>query len=349
MKNVTNLVSIIIPVYNSELYLDECINSILKQTYVNIECILVNDGSKDSSGNICDYYKRSDNRVKVIHQDNRGVSSARNRGLKEAKGDWIMFIDSDDWVDIDIVEKSLQYESDIISWNHFKEYPSKQVMIHINPHEITRRDNDIKYFIMGLMVPHYDKIINNVDITINHTRSSCSKLFKSNIIKGLIFSETLPLAEDAFFCFQAYERASSITFLNTPAYHYRTNLDSAIHKYRENIEEINQSILKLFIDNKSTLLNNKELSIFNLGLIYECINNSLIHKYIYNGNILNIRKNVKSFKTNATYINQDKKYYEYKKYFPIHQRIAIYLYMKRYFYVLFMFTFIKQSIRKMLR
>ena len=91
-------VSVIIPVYNVEKYLPQCIDSILAQTFTDFELILVNDGSKDCSGNICDEYAQKDSRIVVIHKENGGASSARNRGLDIAKGEWISFIDSDDYV-----------------------------------------------------------------------------------------------------------------------------------------------------------------------------------------------------------------------------------------------------------
>ena len=93
-----SLISVIVPVYNSEQTLHRCIDSILGQTYRNFELLLINDGSKDRSGEICDEYARKDNRVKVFHKENGGVSSARNVGLDNARGEWITFCDSDDHV-----------------------------------------------------------------------------------------------------------------------------------------------------------------------------------------------------------------------------------------------------------
>lgn len=105
-----NLISIIVPVYNVEKYLPKCINSILSQTYNNFELILIDDGSPDKCGLICDKFAESDNRIKVIHQKNSGVSTARNNGLKIAQGDFITFIDSDDYV----AENYLQYMLEIL-------------------------------------------------------------------------------------------------------------------------------------------------------------------------------------------------------------------------------------------
>ena len=99
------LVSVIVPVYNVEEYLGRCVESILNQTYRNLEVILVDDGAKDSSGRICDQYAAQDHRVKVIHKENGGLSSARNAGMGAAQGKYIWFIDSDDWIELDAYEK----------------------------------------------------------------------------------------------------------------------------------------------------------------------------------------------------------------------------------------------------
>ena len=91
-------ISVIVPVYNVEKYLHRCVDSILAQTFNDFELLLIDDGSKDKSGAICDEYAAKDSRVRVFHKENGGVSSARNLGLENAKGDWIIFIDSDDWI-----------------------------------------------------------------------------------------------------------------------------------------------------------------------------------------------------------------------------------------------------------
>ncbi|MCQ2242343.1 glycosyltransferase family 2 protein [Treponema sp.] len=102
---MSDLVSIVVPVYNVELYLERCLNSIINQTYKNIEIICVDDGSTDNSGNICDIYKEKDSRIKVIHKENGGLSDARNTGLLNANGKWILYVDSDDYIELDSVEK----------------------------------------------------------------------------------------------------------------------------------------------------------------------------------------------------------------------------------------------------
>ena len=102
--NKQDLISVIVPVYNVENYLKRCLDSIINQTYQNIEIILIDDGSTDNSGNLCEDYKKIDNRIKVVHKTNGGLSDARNTGIKKAKGKYITFVDSDDYVEYDYVE-----------------------------------------------------------------------------------------------------------------------------------------------------------------------------------------------------------------------------------------------------
>jgi len=111
----TPQISIIVPVYKVEDYLQRCIDSILEQTFTNWELILIDDGSPDKSGKICDEYAQRDNRVRVFHKENGGVSAARNEGLIQAKGEWITFIDSDDYVDKTFLEDFglSRYKADI--------------------------------------------------------------------------------------------------------------------------------------------------------------------------------------------------------------------------------------------
>ncbi|MDR0422523.1 MAG: glycosyltransferase, partial [Proteiniphilum sp.] len=107
------MISVIVPVYNVEKYLRKCLESILAQTYTSFELLLVNDGSTDGSGQICDEYAQKDSRVQVFHQENKGVSRARNLGLERAKGKWVAFIDSDDWVDSTYLEHLLEGDEDV--------------------------------------------------------------------------------------------------------------------------------------------------------------------------------------------------------------------------------------------
>jgi len=144
MEN-SSLISIIIPVYNVERYLHQCIDSVINQTYKNLEIILVDDGSSDSCPAICDNYAQKDGRIIVIHKKNEGQSIARNKALKTATGKYIMFVDSDDWIDLDTCEVAVSYaekfDTDIVFWSYIREYDSCA-----HPKLIYKTSNAYEYF-----------------------------------------------------------------------------------------------------------------------------------------------------------------------------------------------------------
>ena len=119
-------VSIIVPIYKAEKYIKRCIDSILAQTFTDWELLLIDDGSPDRSGNICDEYARSDNRVRVFHKENGGVSSARQRGIDEAKGEYTIHVDPDDWVEPEMLrelyDKAMECDADMVICDYISEY-----------------------------------------------------------------------------------------------------------------------------------------------------------------------------------------------------------------------------------
>lgn len=129
----SKMISIIVPIYNVEKYLDKCLGSIVNQTYKNIEIILVNNGSTDNSLNIAEKWKYRDNRIKVFSIDNKGVSYARNYGIKVSNGNYIAFIDSDDWIDRDmyetLIEGIIRYNADIAQCSYYVNSKDEQVLI----------------------------------------------------------------------------------------------------------------------------------------------------------------------------------------------------------------------------
>lgn len=209
MKECNTLVSIIVPVYGTEVYLPACIESLCNQTYKNIQIILVDDQSPDNCPKICDDYAKRDSRIVVIHQKNKGVSGARNTGLQNAIGDYVMFVDSDDelrsdGVDI-LLKDSLEYGADIV-WapkRYANEYEE-------GSYTVFEEDGAI---LLSL----------NLEPNVN---AVWSKLFKRDFIEGLYFEEGKNINEDGFFMFQCYMRKPILVCHNVFVYKYNVRADS---------------------------------------------------------------------------------------------------------------------------
>ena len=201
-------VSIIVPVYNVEKYIDKCINSILNQTFKDFELILVDDGSTDSSGDICDKYREIDDRVIVIHKENGGLSSARNIGLKYSKGQYIGFIDGDDYVEKDMYKKLYSVCKD----------NNCEISICKFGHEV-----DGKY--IGTQEDEYIKIMNNYEGMeelfrgVLYRFSSCNKLYKATIFKDITFPEGR-IHEDLSTTYKLFSNANKVAYINYAGYIY---------------------------------------------------------------------------------------------------------------------------------
>lgn len=148
MTNQSPKISVIVPVYNVQKYLSRCIDSILAQTFTDFELLLINDGSKDNSGKMCDEYAKKDTRIHVFHKENGGVSSARNLGLENVQGEWITFIDSDDYLNINFLSNLIKYDNfdHIVGGNQtFGEINinrgiNKKIIIDLKSQDATRLD-----------------------------------------------------------------------------------------------------------------------------------------------------------------------------------------------------------------
>lgn len=215
-------VSIIIPVYNVEEYLKKCIDSLLAQTFKDIKIILVDDGSTDSSSKICDEYNRKDKRVLVIHKKNEGVSKARNTGLEYAHGKYVMFVDSDDWMDETAVGsyvKMMEDNNGDYLLNRYKVIDGGQERecIHFfDTGRITRQQAfDFLFCQHGVF------------------GSVWSKLFLLDIIKknNLTFDSSTRIAEDLLFNANYMKYAQSILYIKEPQYYYVLRQDSALGKF----------------------------------------------------------------------------------------------------------------------
>lgn len=204
-------VSIIVPVYKVEEYLPRCVDSLINQTYKNIEIILVDDGSPDNSPKICDEYASKDSRIRVIHKENAGVSEARNTGIDNAKGDYICFVDSDDYVNAYMVEKlttsANENNSDmVVVSGYYKAYKDK--IVEVRSSNIDKKCNKDFSIFWGDLISH---------------RSACTTLYKRNTIKDIRFNSNLKIAEDFLFVIQAMKKSKTISSVDECLYYYFIN------------------------------------------------------------------------------------------------------------------------------
>lgn len=204
------LISIIVPVYNAEKFIIKCLDSIKNQTYKNIEVILVNDGSADKSGKICDDYCKIDSRFKVIHKENEGVSSARNIGLNLMSGDYVCFIDPDDWIEVDMIESlyklTQKYDSEIATCGYYKEENRKIINKIEDPNILTYSNHEA-----------LNKILNQDGFK----GFLWNKIFSSKLIKGkIIFDEDIHFCEDLLFVCQCMINTTKVVYDTKPYYHY---------------------------------------------------------------------------------------------------------------------------------
>lgn len=230
-------VSVIVPVYNVEKYLHRCMNSILNQTLENIEIILVDDGSTDTSGSICDEYAKIDKRVKVIHKKNEGLGFARNSGIEIATGEYIGFIDSDDYIDLSMFEK-LYYKANEFNVDYvrceYKIVNNKGVSENKTIFPLSEGYYEKSSVIEKLVLPIFGK--SEKDTKVNDLGVSvCKCIFKNQIIKTnkiKFYSEREYISEDFLFTINYLMNSNSAYVINECLYNYVMNQESLTHVYR---------------------------------------------------------------------------------------------------------------------
>ncbi len=215
MKN--ELISVVVPVYNVEKYLDKCIKSIVDQTYANLEVILVDDGSTDSSGRICDKYAESDKRVHVLHQKNGGRSAARNAGMDRASGDYLMFVDGDDWIDDNCLEEVYRFFENKTEMVVFRER-----RIYVDKVEDNGSDKYMK-FLGNEPLEFYVNGYKDFQVY----NSVCGKLYRNSLIQNIRFEEGR-YYEDIMFTTRVYAACRDCVYLDKAYYNYNIATDSSI-------------------------------------------------------------------------------------------------------------------------
>lgn len=231
------MISVIVPVYNVESYISNCIESILGQTFLDLEILLIDDGSTDRSGIICDLYA-SDDRVKVFHRENHGVSASRNYGMRKAKGEYITFVDSDDWLEPDYLKclwDGIVKGADVSCCNCFVNQDSDQKIRREYPSMMLTKDRALDCYSV-----YYFTVV-------------WGKLYKKDVVGGIKFAEDLFYSEDTLFYTEVLFRSNLIYFDNKPLYHYRDNPSGAMRNFNPTKSitdfEARKRIIKLYDDN----------------------------------------------------------------------------------------------------
>lgn len=236
------LITIVVPVYNAEKYLNRCIESIVNQTYRNSEIILVDDGSPDKCPQMCDQWAEKDSRIKVIHKENAGAGMARNTGIEEACGRYILFVDSDDYIDLKTIEKCvaelLKTQSDVVMFGRFSAFADGTV-------KETPVVTDEYYFSGNRVI---DDILSGLFV---HERgigiSSCNKIYSLQLIKekNIKFkSEREILSEDAIFNLELFAYVKAVAIIPESFYYYFKNEASFSRTYKKDLQKLNNAFLE---------------------------------------------------------------------------------------------------------
>lgn len=214
-------VSVIVPIYNVEDYLEECINSIINQTYKNLEIILVDDGSKDSSGKMCDNYQKKDDRIRVFHKKNGGLSDARNEGIKRATGKYICFVDSDDYIENNYIE---------LLYNNIKKF---NVKISVASYRYVFEDGNIKNFEMASELMLKSSAMKKLFYENAFGNYAWNKMYDINLFNDIKFPIGRKM-EDLGIMYLLIEKCSKIYFDSSIIYNYRQRKNSIVHNINKN-------------------------------------------------------------------------------------------------------------------
>ena len=274
--------SVIIPVYNVKIYLPECVNSVLSQTYDNYEIILVDDGSTDGSSELCDEYANKKNTIiRAFHQNNQGVASARNLGIENANGDYIIFVDSDDWIDsktLEHLEERLvnNNQLDVIVFSYAKEYGNNSYIKHVI--------EDSQYSEDELSKIVYRRLFGLTNNELKHPESleymsTCwGKAYRKECLNNCKFEniEIIGSFEDGLFNMDVLNENSIVEYINMPLYHYRYTKNSLSSKYRPNLESQWDNLFKIIqrkinkqclsADYQEAFCNRIALSVLGIGM-----------------------------------------------------------------------------------
>lgn len=235
------LVSIVVPIYNMEQYLDRCLESVVNQTYERLEILLVDDGSTDSSSTVCDRWAAADSRITVIHKQNGGLGMARNTGLDHASGDYIFFLDSDDYVDTTLVEKCIRsvckHNAEIVLFGRYNVYENGTVTLGtVKAGRQLYRGSEIQTEILPSLFTY------ELGFGVSAwSRMYSVKFLKNNALRFV--SEREIISEDAFFSLPLFAAASAVSIVPESLYYYCRRDSSLSRRYQAGRQERNDIFL----------------------------------------------------------------------------------------------------------
>lgn len=263
MLSYKTKVSVLIPVYNAEQYIVRCIDSILNQTYPDLEVVLVNDGSTDNSGKICDEYASQDSRVRVFHKKNSGVSETRNVALDNAQGNYILFVDSDDYIEPNMVEVLVdnikKNDCDIAMCGYYIQNGNNEVQANMKYKTIYQTNEEV---VKGLIKRFYTG--DNTGLNVLWNKLIRRDLYLKHKIR---FNSNLKRAEDMWFVFDCLKCTERVRFINEPCYHYVQNPCSVMHQvYPDQYQQWKYTRLHLLEENKQFRFNIELATFYSLFL-----------------------------------------------------------------------------------
>lgn len=270
-------VTIVVPVYNTKAYLKDCVDSLTAQTFRNLEILLIDDGSTDGSGILCDELSEKDSRIRVIHKVNGGAASVRNLGIDEAAGEYIMFIDSDDWLDIDAIENLIKYadehKTDVVRFNYVREFSEKHLIKKNTFLEERLYTNEECLSVCRQTLGLTGKELTHPE-NMNFLASCGFNLYRKKLLldvgERFVSIQEIGAFVDGLFNFSVFMHVKRFVFIDKPYYHYRkTNENAATARYRTNY--LNRQLV-LFEKIKDKI-NSKNMWDF----FSEAYNNRMVH------------------------------------------------------------------------
>lgn len=293
-------ISIIVPIFNTNLdRLSYCINSLLTQTLNNIEILLINDGSDNTVSQFLEDYSKSDSRLKYVYQLNSGVSAARNKGLALANGQYVMFVDADDWIDArcceDVYNKAIKADLDIVFWTYMKHYPNHEEQYKLN----------IKNGAFSIY-----------DMTFIGT--TCKSLYKRKLLFDTFFDTALKYGEDVEFNFRLFKKVKKYDLINYPYYHYNIDENSTVRKNTTHmVDSYKLTLDKIYMNCKTIEEFSLYYSFLAISTLMILLNSLVDFNHHFFTNVKKIRLFMKQPPFNKIGRNTDKIHLRFTRKLPI--------------------------------